>query len=95
MEVFLTICECVEGFASDIQSSEGRTLSLGSPPAGQSSLQGRRPVADHSKGLPLYGDDLTSLRLWGVGIRLGNCADTETQLSKYLEDTTNKLVPLQ
>lgn len=34
----LTICEGVEGFASDIQSSEGRALGLGGPPAGQGSL---------------------------------------------------------
>lgn len=70
--MLLAICECVEGFASDIQSSEGRALGLGGPPAGQGSLQGRGPVADHSEGLPLYWDDLTSLWLGGVGVRLGH-----------------------
>lgn len=70
--VSLTICECVEWFASDVQGSEGRALGLSGPPAGKGSLQGRRPVTDHPKGLPLHWDDLTSLRLRGVGVRLGN-----------------------
>lgn len=94
VEALLTICECVEGFASNIQSSEGRTLGLGGPPAGQSSLKGRRPITDHSKGLPLHRDDLTSLGFWGVGVRLGNWPLKETQISRCLE-TMNKGVTWQ
>lgn len=67
-----TICECVEGFPCDIQSSEGRALGLGGAPAGQGSLQGRRPITDHSEGLPLHRDDLTSFWLRRVGVRLGH-----------------------
>lgn len=70
--VMLTICECVERFASNVQSGKGRALGLGGSPAGQCSLKSWRPVADHSKGLPLYRDDLTSLGFWGVGVGLGN-----------------------
>lgn len=72
----LTICECIEGFAGDIQSSESRALGLRGPPAGQGSLQGRRPVTDHSEGLALHRDDLTSLWLRGVGVRLGHWTTT-------------------
>lgn len=78
--MLLTICECVEGFASDVQSSEGRALGLGGPPTCQGSLQGRRPVTDHSKGLPLHWDDLTSLWLRGVGVRLGHWTTGEVRM---------------
>lgn len=76
----LTICECVEGFAGDIQSSESRALGLRGPPAGQGSLQGRRPVTDHAEGLALHRNDLTSLWLRGVGVRLGYCTTIEVQI---------------
>lgn len=71
-EVFPTICECVEGFASDVQGSQGWALGLSGPPAGQCSLQGWGPVTDHPQGLPLHWDDLTALRLRGVGVWLGH-----------------------
>lgn len=82
--MLLTICECVEGFAGDVQSCEGRALGLGGPPAGQSGLQGRRPVTDHSEGLPLHRDDLTSLWLGGVGVRLGHWITTRAQMRRKL-----------
>lgn len=75
--MLLTISERVEGFAGNIQRSEGRALGLGGPPSGQGSLQGRGPVTDNSEGLPLHWDDLTSLWLWGVGVRLGHWTITE------------------
>lgn len=68
----LTVCEGVEGFPRDIQNCKSWALGLRGPPAGQGSLKGRGPVTDHSQGLPLYWDDLSSLWLGGVGVRLGH-----------------------
>lgn len=45
---------------------------MSGPPAGEGSLKGRGPVTNDTQGLPLHWDDLTSLRLRGVGVRLGN-----------------------
>lgn len=67
-----TVCERVEGFASDVQGSECQALGLRGPPAGQGGLQGGGPVADHSQGLALHWDDLTALWFGGVGIWLGH-----------------------
>lgn len=85
--MLLTICKCVERFARDIQSREGRALGLGGPPAGQGSLQGRRPVTDDTKGLPFHRDDLTSLWLWGVGVRLGHWT---TKVNKMIGEAVDE-----
>lgn len=85
----LTVCECVKGFSSDIQSSEGRALGLGGPPAGQGSLQSRRPVTDDTERLPLHWDDLTPLRLRCVGVWLGNWITKEAWMCQRCQDMTS------
>ena len=70
MAGWLTVGQGVEGLPGDVQDAECGALGLRGPPACQGSLEGWGPVTDHPQGLALHRDDLTALRLGGVGVWL-------------------------